>query len=36
LTGWSPRRSLRETLADVIEHERWLLCRTVSVPGGSP
>ncbi|MEW6059515.1 MAG: NAD-dependent epimerase/dehydratase family protein, partial [Actinomycetota bacterium] len=35
LTGWSPSRSLKDTLADVIEHERRVLGLAVPVPGGS-
>jgi UDP-glucose 4-epimerase len=32
LTGWRPSRSLDQTLADVIEHERQLLERPLAVP----
>jgi UDP-glucose 4-epimerase len=35
LTGWRPRRTLRQTLADVIEHERQLLERDLAVPEAS-
>jgi len=35
LTGWRPSRSLDQTLADVIEHERQLLERPLAVPEAS-
>ena len=35
LTGWRPSRSLDQTLADVIEHERQLLERHLAVPEAS-
>jgi UDP-glucose 4-epimerase len=35
LTGWRPSRSLDQTLADVIEHERHLLERPLAVPEAS-
>ncbi len=35
LTGWRPSRTLRQTLADVIEHERQVLERDLAVPEAS-
>jgi UDP-glucose 4-epimerase len=35
LTGWRPSRTLRQTLADVIEHEGQLLERDLAVPEAS-